>query len=174
MHFDITLSLLETCASSLLEPFPALERLRLKSHGTIRTIVTPANFLGNSAPGLRLVHLNGFAFPAFSRLLSFSKNIVSLRLENVAGEGFSKPEDLALGLSTATQLKYLNIDFQSDIVVPYPPRPSIHTRFVLPALIEFQYAGNCVYLEDLASRIDAPIIAQIGATFSSSVACDTY
>ena len=70
--------------------------------------------------------------------------------------------------STGTQLKYLNIDFNSDMLASYPPRrddlSSLPTRFVLPVLIEFQYVGEITFLEDFASRIDAPIIEKIEVT----------
>jgi hypothetical protein len=167
MHMDVTRSLLRKCAPLLSESFPALEHLRLKSHDLI--MVFPDNFLDCSAPRLRVLHLDNTAFSNLPRLLSSSKNIVSLRLENISRQGFFMPEDLAIGLSTATQLESLKIHFCFFVVVTRPPRrddlSSLPTRFVLPALIEFQYEGECTYLEDFASRIDAPIIEQIEVTF---------
>ena len=111
MHFDITPSLLGKCASSLLQPFPALEHLLLKSHYTKRLIAFP-NILGSSTPRLRLVRFGSTAFPTLPRFLSFCKNIVSLRLEYISGDEFSTPEDLAIGLhGDSTQVPQYRLQF---------------------------------------------------------------
>jgi hypothetical protein len=179
MDIDITPSLLEKCSSLFEESFPALECLRLKSQFPPdvwgEELVFPDNFLGSSTLRLRVVRLQDVVFPKLPRLLSASENLVSLQLENIPARGVFTAQDLAIGLSPATQLEYLKIDIQGALI----PRPSIQNelepRTVLPALLEFQFVGESSYLNAFASRIDAPIIEEIGATFFSDIdGYDTY
>ena len=179
MDIDITCFLLENCASLLEESFLALEYLRLGSRGTVsgarETLIFPDNFLGSFVPQLRVIRLQDTVFPSLPRLLSTSQNLVSLQLENIPAEGIFTAQELAVGLSTATQLESLKIDIHGTIV----PRPSRQDesdpRMFLLALFEFHYAGESSYLNDFASRIDTPIIEQLGATFYSDLdGYDTY
>ncbi|KAH9165695.1 hypothetical protein EDB89DRAFT_2076552 [Lactarius sanguifluus] len=80
---------------------------------TTESSVLPDEFLG--APQLLVIHLDGTPLPTVPRLLSSSKNFVSLRLENIPPKGYFTPEDLAIGLSTATQLEFLEIGFHSYV-----------------------------------------------------------
>ena len=172
MHINMTSQLVRNCAS-LLGSFPALEHLRLNSPNGIHASFFPKKFLDGSTPRLRAVHLDNIAFPM---LYSSSKNVISLRLENIfLNERFFTPENLAIGLSAATRLESLKIDFHSRFSIPRQnDLSSLPTRFVLPALIEFHYAGQSKYLQDFASRIDAPIIEQIEVTCFCSVNSDIY
>ena len=159
MDINITCFLLEKCASLLEESFPALEYLRLESQDTAtggrETLVFPDNFLGNSAPRLRVIHLQDTVFPSLPRLLSTSKNLVSLQLENIPTRGIFTAQELAVGLSTATQLESLKIGLSNGVIFPRPSRQDeFDPRSVLPALLEFQYVGDSSYLNDFASRID--------------------
>ena len=180
MDINITCFLLEKCASLLEESFPALEYLRLESQDTAtggrETVVFPDNFLGNSAPRLRVIHLQDTVFPSLPRLLSTSKNLVSLQLENIPTRGIFTAQELAVGLSTATQLESLKIGLYNGVIFPRPSRQDeFDPRSVLPALLEFQYVGDSSYLNDFASRIDTPIVEQIGASFYCDIdGYDTY
>jgi hypothetical protein len=42
---------------------------------------------------------------------------------------------------------------------------SLTNRAILPALTKFEFKGNCEYVEDLVSRIDAPALGKISITF---------
>lgn len=174
MDIEITSSLLERCTPFLEESFPALEYLRLKSQETMGAnlrgeLVLPDHFLGSSTPRLSVVRLHDTNFPTLPRLLSSSKNLVSLQLEKIPPQGIFTAQDLAVGLSPATKLESLKIEIYGYSYPPRPPRlnelPPLPTRAVLPALLEFDYVGESSYLGDFASRIDAPIIEKIGATF---------
>ncbi len=165
MHIDITRSLFKKCTSLREESLKYLQLTTLDIRTTER-LVLPGDFLGGSIPRLRVIHLDDTAFPTLPRLLSSSTNLVSLRLEKIPPEGYFTPEDLAIGLSTATQLESLKIGFQNGVFTPhrqrlddFPPSPP---RIVLPALVEFQFTGEDTYLDDFASRIDASITEQIG------------
>ena len=167
IDIDMTYYLARKCASLLEESFPALEYLRLGSQGIISgwALVIPDNFLGNSAPRLRVVHLKNTVFPTLPRLLSTSQNLVSLKLENIPAERVFTAQELAVGLSSTPQLKSLKIDINGD-VIPCPlMQIGPHIRVVLPSLLELQYIGQYSYLHALASRIDTPIIEQIKAAF---------
>ncbi|KAH8999888.1 hypothetical protein EDB86DRAFT_3075577 [Lactarius hatsudake] len=178
MHIEFSRSLLEKCTSFKLreEPQKYLQ-LRTLHIRTTESSVLPDEFLGASTPQLRVIHLDGTALPTLPRLLSSSKSLVSLRLENIPPEGYFTPEDLAIGLSTTTQLEFLEIGFHSYVFTPLLQRrdgiPYLHPRIVLPSLVKFQFTGDSTYLEDFASRVDAPIVEQIGATFTHSYELDT-
>ena len=179
MDIDMTRFLLVKCASLLEESFPALEYLRLGSQSTTRwgALIIPDNFLGNSAPRLRVIRLQNTHFPTLPRLLSTSQNLVSLKLEHIPGEHIFTAQELAVGLSSTPQLKFLKIGIHGHVrVVPYSfIRIAPHIRVVLPSLLEFQYIGQVSYLDVLAYRIDTPVIEQMGATFvSGGGGCDTY
>ena len=165
MHIDITRPLFKKCTSLREESLKYLQLTTLDIRTTER-LVLPGDFLGGSTPRLRVIHLDDTAFPTLPRLLSSSTNLVSLRLEKIPPEGYFTPGDLAIGLSTATQLESLKIGFQNGVFTPhrqrlddFPPSPP---RIVLPALVEFQFTGEDTYLDDFASRIDASITEQIG------------
>ncbi|KAI9435935.1 hypothetical protein H4582DRAFT_490606 [Lactarius indigo] len=177
MHIDVSHLLLEKCTSFRDEP-PKYLQLRTLDIRTTDRLVLPDNFLGDSTPQLRVIHLDGTALPTLPRLLSSSKNLVSIRLENIPSEVYITPEDLAIGLSTTTQLESLEISFHSCIFTLRSLGPDGFTqlppRIVLPALIKFQFRGDSTYLEDFASRIDAPAVEQIGVTFTCSFELDTH
>ena len=137
MEIDMTRFLLEKCASLLEESFPALEYLRLGSQGTtgLGALVIPDNFLGNSAPRLRVIRLQNTHFPTLPRLLSTSQNFVSLQLEHIPGDHILTARELAVGLSSAPQLKFLKIGIHGD-VIPHPfIQISPRIRVVLPSLL---------------------------------------
>jgi hypothetical protein len=106
MDIDITCSLLEKCAPLFEQSFPALEYLRLESRETVpggrQALVFPDNFLGSSTLRLRVVRLQDTVFPTLPRLLSASENLVSLQLKNIPASGIFTAQDLAVGLSSAT------------------------------------------------------------------------
>ena len=169
MDVDMTRSLLEKCGSLLEESFPALGYLRLESRGTTsgRALVIPDNFLGNSAPRLRVVRLQNTVCPTLPRLLSTSQNLVSLQLEHIPGERIFTAQELAVGLSSTPQLESLKIGIHGDVSSGFiwiTPR----ILAVLPSLLEFQYVGQRSYLNDLAYMIDTPIVGKIGVTFVNS------
>ncbi|KAI0298753.1 hypothetical protein B0F90DRAFT_1818404 [Multifurca ochricompacta] len=132
----------------------------------------PIGFLGGSTPRLRDVHLDGISFPTLPVLLLSTRNLVSLRLESIPMSGYFPPDTFAIGLSTTTQLEYLEVHF-----LPQPPparwsrNPPPRDRHVLPALTGFQFTGESGYLEDLVARINAPVLKRISITFFEELTC---
>ena len=181
IDIDMTSVLLEKCASLLEESFPALECLRLGSEGPANgeALVLPDYFLDSSAPRLRVVRLQNTIFPSLPRLLSTSPNLVSLRLENIPARGIFTAQELAIGLSPATQLESLKINIHGAPyhrqIRPLSEQNGLEPRSVLPALFEFEYEGETLYLDDFASRIDIPNVEQIEATLVNNYdVCLTY
>jgi hypothetical protein len=69
-------------------------------------------------------------------------------------------------LSALTRLKHLCIAFQSPR--SHPSREGRHpppTRSVLPALTKLKFVGVSEYLEDLITRIDAPLLNRLRIIF---------
>ena len=144
IDIDMTSVLLEKCASLLEESFPALECLRLGPEGPANgeALVLPDYFLDSSAPRLRVVRLQNTIFPSLPRLLSTSPNLVSLRLENIPARGIFTAQELAIGLSPATQLESLKINIHGAPyrrqIRPLSEQNGLEPRSVLPALFEFR------------------------------------
>ncbi|KAH8983455.1 hypothetical protein EDB92DRAFT_2117462 [Lactarius akahatsu] len=180
--FDILTNPAEKCTSFKLreEPPKYLELRTLHIRATEGSVL-PDKFLGASTPGPQLrvipcvIHLDGTALPTLPPPLSSSKKLVSLRLENIPPEGYFTP---VIGLSSATQLELLEIGFHSCVFTPLLQRrddaPHLPPCVVLPSLVEFQFTSDSKYLEDFASRVDAPIVEPIGVTFTCSYVLDTY
>ena len=176
----MTSVLLEKCASLLEQSFPALESIRLGSQGAANggALVIPDKFLRNSAPRLRTLRLQDTVFPSLPWLLPTSPNLVSLHLEDIPARGIFTPQELAVGLSLATQLESLKIGIHGA-PFRFPPRPptqnGLKPHSVLPTLLEFEYVGETPYLNDFASRIDSPNVEQIEATLVNNYdVCETY
>jgi len=127
----------------------------------MEAISLPNDFLNGSAPRLRVLYLKGIAIPMLPQLLWSSTNLVSLQMEDIklAGFGYFRVEDLAIGLSTATQLKFLEISFHPlAMTTLYNPKLRASSRVVLPSLTEFRFEGEVTYLRYFISWIDTPII----------------
>jgi hypothetical protein len=167
INLYLTRPLFAKFALSLKKLFPALNHLRLRSQDTI---ALPIDFLGGSAPRLRVLHLTGLGIPMLPWFLSLSKNLVSLRLEDINRGRYFPVEDLAMGLSTATRLEFLELSFPPGATtsplsqILGGPSPS-SSPIVLPSLTEFRYVGRSAYLRCLVSRIDTPIIEKISVSF---------
>ena len=145
-------------ATMLQEPFPALTTLSLSSnwHGEQPL---PGVLLGGSAPSLRMFELEMIAFPALPTLLLSAPNLVSLMLYEILESGYISPEAMVTCLATLVHLERLHIGFKPPMSFgPEPMRPPSLPRAVLPALTYFSSKGDTSYLEDLVSRIDAPIL----------------
>ena len=181
INLSFTNSLLSKSRTQVLASFPALEYLRLESQNSRKITpvqaILPVGFLGGSAPRLHDIHLTSIAFPALPLLLLSTRNLVSLRLDKISRRGYFSPEALSIGLSMATQLKSLRIQFHPFASNVFrdteSAKRSLTTRANLPALYEFHFAGDGAYLEDLISRIDAPALQRLDITFYKPDAFET-
>ena len=174
IHLHFASSELQRFATAMQKPFPALIKLTLETFPDFTPAPAPAlpdGFLGGSAPRLQSLELNRIPFPALPTLLSSATDLVSLTLLNVPDSGYISPEVIVAHLATSANLKSLNIQFESlhDWASWRPPLP---TRTVFPALIRFQFYGVSDYLEDLVSRIDAPLLNSIDITFCHQLISD--
>ncbi|KAH8978441.1 hypothetical protein EDB92DRAFT_584304 [Lactarius akahatsu] len=163
INLTVTRSLLAKSFVLLRAPFPALERLRLRSQDTMRSLILPTAFLGGAAPRLHDIHLDSTAFPMLPQVLLSAHELVSLRLDDIPNSGYISPEFFATGLSVTTQLEYLKISFLSPIL-QRNTASSTRSHAVLPALTDFQFRGDVDYLENLATKIDAPALERFTVT----------
>jgi hypothetical protein len=146
--------------------FPALTFLELGPRIMTESVLT-VEFLGGSAPNLRIFRLNGIPFPALPHLLLSSRDLVDLQLRDVPIEGYVSPMAMVAGLSALSNLRKLSIGFRSpksptDRTIRFPcPRK----RVVLPALTDFGFRGVSEYLEDFVARIDTPSLLHFEVAF---------
>jgi len=77
----------------------------------------------------------------------------------MSNSGYISPEAMTAILSALTKLRSLYLNFQTPGFWAHGAsrRPPVLTRVALPALIDFDFSGNSEYLEDIMSRIDAPL-----------------
>jgi len=140
------------------EPFPTLIELELVSYKT-DTPILPDSFLGGSVPRLRSLDFWGIPFPGIGKLLLSTRDLVTLSLGFIPPSGYISPESMVVILSALTRLKsfYLSFDPPQFWAHGAGQRPPALTRVVLPALTNFDFSGDSEYLEDMVSRIDAPL-----------------
>jgi hypothetical protein len=152
-------------AAAMKEPFPELTDLDLHTMKRSMALVLPDSFLGGSAPCLERLRLCGISFPGIPKVLSSASDLLYLHLQDIPHSGYISPEAMVSGLSALTRLKHLSITFQSPRSHPDRPSPPRSIRTVLPALTYFWFRGVSEYLEDLTSRIDAPLLNDLRVTF---------
>jgi F-box-like len=165
-------SILKT--SVAMKPFPALTRLILQSNDE-RVPVLPDSFLGGSAPRLREIWLRNIPFPGIGKLLLSTTDLVTLSLHNIPRSGYISPEAMVVSLSTLIRLEELDLQFQSprSRAVRETRHPPPLTRVVLPALTGFWIKGDSEYMEDIMSRIDAPLLNNMHITFFNQLGFET-
>ncbi|KAI0288908.1 hypothetical protein BC826DRAFT_1107427 [Russula brevipes] len=162
-------------AAAMRDPFPKLTHLDLRTIKKSTVLVLPNSFLGGSAPRLQTLALHRISFPAIPRLLSSAIDLVTLDLHNIPHSGYISPEALATSLSELTRLERLSIGFLSPRSHPGTgqPSPPRSIRTILPALKVFVFRGVSEYLEDLTSRIDAPLLSYLHITFFTQLIFNT-
>jgi len=141
------------------EPLPVLTDLKLASNYDT-DVSLPDSFLGGSAPRLRSLHLIGIPFPALPTLLLSTTELVTLSISNILHSPNTLPETI-VNLSTLTKLQKLSIGFQSS----HSPAddagrvlPPLTRRVELPALTSLELLTYDKCLEDIVSRLDAPLL----------------
>jgi F-box-like len=157
----------ERLVTVMQEPFPAMDFLSLQTEGTVPAL--PNTFLGGLAQQLRSLHLSCIPFPTLPQLLLSSNDLVHLHLFQIPHSGYILPKAMAMCISALTRLTNLSIEFISPGSHPDSNpriwRPPPLTRAVLPALTNLDFHGVSEYLEDLMSRIDAPLLHAARITF---------
>ena len=157
--FLIPRSQLEKVLAAMQQQFPALTNLRLGFEDGIEP-VHPDSFLGGSAPRLQSLTLYRIPFPGLPKLLLSTTHLVDLHLMDIPHSGYISPEAMVTCLSMLTRLESLMIGFKSPLSRPASDRrnqrPPPQTR-TLPVLNGLWFEGVNEYVEDLISRIDAPL-----------------
>lgn len=157
--------LLERFVAVAHEPFPELTDLALRSNDEMMPAL-PNSFMGGSAPHLRTLWLIGIPFPALRELLLSAHDIVHLDLSKIPNSGYISPDVMVTCLAALTRLELLQLGFRSPRSRPPQAGPRLPlTRSVLPALTSFYFKGVSEYVEDLVSRIDAPLLHTVEIKF---------
>jgi len=154
--------------------FPLLTSLRL--HSWDRNIrVLPDSCLGGSCPRLQELHLDGIPFPGLGDLLLSTSGLTDLRLDKIPHSSFITPEAMITSLSALTKLESFELGFrspQSRAKRASQPSPTV-TRVILAALTRFQFQGDSTYLEEIVSRVDAPLLETFTITIFDCLVFDT-
>ena len=175
--FNIRSWQLDKVLAEMQQPFSALTHLCLYpklEDGEIAPVV-PDSFLGGSAPQLQSLGLSSILFPGLPKLLLSATQLVHLHLWNIPHSGYISPEKMVACLSVLTSLKKLDIYFESPQSRPdrNSRRLSPPTRTLLPVLNRLDFRGVSEYFEDLASRIEAPLLYTLNITFFHQLIFDT-
>jgi hypothetical protein len=168
---------LEEVLAAMHQPFPALTclGLGLEDHEDATVPDIPNSFLDGSAPHLRTLVLDYIPFPGLPNLLLSATHLVELHLWRIPHSVYFPPELLVDCLSVLTRLENLKFQFESpqtrtDQNSQHPPPP---TRTLLPVLTELWFKGLNQHLEDLVSRIDAPLLDMLDITLFHEPIIDT-
>jgi len=155
-------------------PFPALTELWLRWDDE-NAAVLPDSFLGGSAPRLQNLFLLRIPFPTLPKLLLSTHDLVFLTLRDISRSGYISPEAMVAALSTLTRLEFLELGFRSprSQADRASRRPPPLTRVVLPALTSLTFNGDSEYMEDIVSRLEAPLLSYIYITFFNQLIFDT-
>jgi hypothetical protein len=174
LHFHTT-SQIEKLWTAMQVPFPELAGLYLSLVTEYHGPVIPDSFLGGSAPRLQYLALISVPFPGLPGLLLSATHLAHLHLLNIPHSGYISPEAMATCLTTLTNLKRLQLEFESPQSCPDQEnrRSPPPTRSLLPALTYFWFKGVNEYLEEFVARIDAPRLCQLQATFFNDIDFDT-
>jgi hypothetical protein len=131
--------------------------------------------LGGSAPSLQELYFFHIPFPALPTLLLSTHHLVTLRLQRIPRSGYFSPEAMVTALSTLTSLQSLILEFWSPLSQAdrASRRPPPLTRVALPALTKFWFKGDSEYLEDIVSRLEAPLLSFTEITFFNQLIFDT-
>jgi F-box-like len=166
-------SLIGSIVEVIVGPFQALEFVQIEvKNATEPPMLVREAFLGGSAPRLRVIKLDGIAFPfsAIRQVLLSSNDLLQLDLFNIPKDAYVSPDDLVNGLSTLVQLNQLRIRFHFPASLPPPsmthPPP---LRITLPSLRMLDFRGPCEYLEELMTRIDLPSLWNINMNLFNQV-----
>jgi hypothetical protein len=169
--------LLERFGAAMQEPFPALTSIFITaSDDSVPVAVFPETFLGGFATHLRSCQLRSLEIPGIWTLLSTANHLVYLRLPRIPHSTYISPEELSTCLAAMPNLQELAIGFQSPLSRPHSSNrdPPPLVRVVLPALTHCSFKVVSEYIEDLVSRIEAPLLEGVHITFFDQLIFETF
>jgi hypothetical protein len=167
-------SLFDRFIATMHDSFPSLTHLELGSKDGASAAILSDSFVGGSVPPLRSLGLHNIRFTALQTRLLSPNSLVHLHPLNTTYEDCILPNAMVTCLSSLTRLEDLSIGFQSpgyyplDREVRHPPLP----RIDLPSLTRLWFCGNSVYLDQLVSRINAPLLHILEMVFLNHVYFD--
>ncbi len=161
IHLTLTRSLL-TKVSSIDSTFSELQELVLLSLDDVQ-LTLPSTF--RWGPHLRTLHATRVGIPALPQLLSSSKDLVDIQLQEIPGIGYFSPKSFRNSLSGISRLRSLSLHFLSAVDYVGVVHPPSGERVLLPALTHLKYCGASEYLDSLVARVDAPLLCNIEITF---------
>ena len=169
IDLGVTAPISKSIANAMQVPFPALERIQVESKDTAEPVVIE-EFLGGSAPRLKIVHVKGIAIPfsALRRLLLSTKNLVELFLQNIPKSCYFSPNALVTILTNLGHLKKLGIRFRppasrSLATTDMEPPPLECPTF--PSLISLGFHGASEYVEAFVARTYLPALTSLSIKF---------
>jgi hypothetical protein len=168
---SVSSSDLEKYLALMQEPFLALTSLELTWSDEEKAMITQGSdsFLGGFAPRLQKLTLSGIPIPflGLQKALLSANDLVELRLQNIPHLVYFSPDAIVTCLSASTNLKLLELIFQSPRSRPVREkrRPPPPTRALLPALTYMMFKGVNEYLEDIVAQIDAPLLDELSIIF---------
>ncbi len=158
--YSVTLRLqrsqMEKVVMIMQKSFPMLTHLHLSSSSLYwqNPPILPLGFLCGYAPHVQEITLSGLFWPA--TFVPSTSGLVKLHLFCLPNP-YPSPEEMIKGLSAMTRLESLTIDFErTSSYNKQTQTQSLVAPVVLPSLIQFQFQGHHLYLEDLISKLDTP------------------
>lgn len=159
---------LDEISALTLGRFPELRVLRLEGHYEVMSFDNKSFLGGPAPPRLQSLSLDRIPLLRLPKLLSSASQLVHLRLSGFPISRNTSPKALASALSALTRLQSLDLTFRPPRSRPQWTKRRLQpstTRFVLPALTQFNYLGVHKYLEDLVYHLDAPQLIESSISF---------
>jgi hypothetical protein len=147
---------------------PTLERLSLHSSTESRQGLGLPEKL--QAPLLRHLTLSNISLPIQSQLLKQAESLITLQLWNVAASSEFDPAHLVSQLLGMSRLEILIVQCYTPIPKRRFESPGRPTPITLPRLRVLSFRGSSTYLEEILSRINAPLLSTLNVEFFNPLA----
>jgi len=170
--WQVSVPLLENVLAAMKESFPALTYLNLRLDDG-KVAVVPDSFLGGSAPRLRSLVLQRLSIPGLPKLLLSATDLVDLLLLNIPHSMYIPPGAMVTCLLALVRLEGFGLGFESPRSRPERRHPPPHNRSILSTITNLWFTGVSEYLEDLLSRIDAPLLNSLNISFFHQLIFDS-
>jgi len=119
------------------------------------------------APDLRSLVLHGIGLPRGLTLLSSSITLSTVTLTHIGVSCYFTPGELVTKLQSLPHLEELSIGFSIPIPLPGSERnllPAPIAPVTLPALRQLTFQGVDIYLDNIVTQINTPLLEHLGLT----------